>query len=129
LKPSNCCHGWVPKFLLYSGASLWAGAYIGAPCKRKVSSLEGTSSGSVQYIINTSSFIDLILRVAKPVIQDQALYVEVKESSERHYHQRIHPAIGNTVFGNQCNSVCFHYLSHVATPLQRALIIDDLVVH
>ncbi|OQD87623.1 hypothetical protein PENANT_c005G07881 [Penicillium antarcticum] len=60
--------------------------------------------GHTSTLLAVENFIDLIIQVAKPVIHNQASYVEVKESSERQYHQQIHAAIGKTVFSDQCSS-------------------------
>lgn len=48
---------------------------------------------------------DLITRVIAPVVKGRSSFVEVKAGREKIYNERLHAAIGKTIFNNSCSSV------------------------
>lgn len=57
------------------------------------------------------SYVDLVIRVIKPVLQNDASTVEVKRSSEESFSNKLRAALMRTVLTNTCRSVSWTTLS------------------
>lgn len=56
-------------------------------------------------LTDLASYVDLIISVIGPIMNDQASTVEVKASSEKVFHDTLHLAMDRTVFNSSCSSV------------------------
>lgn len=65
-----------------------------------------TKSGQESIPANSdASYVDLVMKVIAPVLQDRASFVEVKPDSENEYNENLHEKIAMTIFNNSCGSV------------------------
>ncbi|KAF5016890.1 hypothetical protein F66182_11286, partial [Fusarium sp. NRRL 66182] len=63
-----------------------------------------SGKGHTSTIYSIENYVDLICRVIRPVLHDQAPFVEVKVDSERRYNENLHAAIEQTIFDDSCFS-------------------------
>ncbi|KAJ5745896.1 monooxygenase [Penicillium odoratum] len=61
--------------------------------------------GHTSTIFAAESFVNLVIRAIKDVINGRAKSVEVRHSSERSFHERIVNALDRTVYTGRCGSV------------------------
>lgn len=52
-----------------------------------------------------TSYVNLVMKVIAPVLQDRASFVEVKPDSEKEYNENLHEKIATTIFNSSCSSV------------------------
>ncbi|CAK96948.1 uncharacterized protein An11g06510 [Aspergillus niger] len=60
--------------------------------------------GHTSAVFSIENYIDLIIRVIKPIIAGSAVSVEPDMLSEKAYNERLQAALRNTVFNNTCRS-------------------------
>ncbi|OJJ50091.1 hypothetical protein ASPZODRAFT_1104154 [Penicilliopsis zonata CBS 506.65] len=63
-----------------------------------------SGKGHTSTLYAAENFVDLILRVTKPIFEGKASSVEVKFAAEQRFHFEIQGALKNTVFTGLCNS-------------------------
>lgn len=51
------------------------------------------------------SYVNLVMKVIAPVIQDRCSFVEVNPNSEKDYNEELHEKIATTIFNSSCGSV------------------------
>ncbi|KAL4915993.1 FAD/NAD(P)-binding domain-containing protein [Aspergillus aurantiobrunneus] len=60
--------------------------------------------GHTSAIFSIENYIDLIVRVIKPIVEGSALSAEPRLASEKAYNEWLQRALRNTVFANTCRS-------------------------
>lgn len=60
-----------------------------------------------------NSYVNLVMKVIAPVLQDRASFVEVKPDSEKEYNENLHEKIATTIFNTSCSSVRKYIPSYV----------------
>ncbi|CAG8197738.1 unnamed protein product [Penicillium nalgiovense] len=64
-----------------------------------------SGKGHTSTIYSIESYVNLIMKVIAPVIQDRCSFVEVKPESEKDYNVNLHEKIAKTIFNSSCGSV------------------------
>ncbi|KAJ5182077.1 hypothetical protein N7449_012224, partial [Penicillium cf. viridicatum] len=57
------------------------------------------------------NYVNLVIKVISPALQDRASFVEVKPDSEKEYNENLHEKIATTIFNNSCGSYFIDYKS------------------
>ncbi|CAG8163427.1 unnamed protein product [Penicillium nalgiovense] len=64
-----------------------------------------SGKGHTSTIYSIENYVNLIMKVIAPVIQDRCSFVEVKPENEKDYNVNLHEEIAMTIFNNSCGSV------------------------
>ncbi|OQE94725.1 hypothetical protein PENNAL_c0003G02615 [Penicillium nalgiovense] len=68
-----------------------------------------SGKGHTSTIYSIENYVNLIMKVIAPVIQDRCSFVEVKPESEKDYNVNLHEEIAMTIFNNSCGSYFIDY--------------------
>jgi hypothetical protein len=62
-------------------------------------------------LLNQRSYVDLVIKVIAPVIEDLSSFVEVRPEKEKLYNEKLHNKIAEMIFHTSCNSVRYKNIS------------------
>ncbi|CRL22751.1 Flavin-containing monooxygenase-like [Penicillium camemberti] len=63
-----------------------------------------SGKGHTSAIYCIENYVNLVMKVIAPVLQDRASFVEVKPDSEKEYNENLHEKIATTIFNSSCSS-------------------------
>ncbi|CAI7668208.1 unnamed protein product [Penicillium discolor] len=70
-----------------------------------------SGKGHTSAIYCIENYVNLVMKVIAPVLQDRASFVEVKPDSEKDYNENLHAKIATTIFNSSCGSYFIDYKS------------------
>ncbi|CAI7601597.1 unnamed protein product [Penicillium crustosum] len=70
-----------------------------------------SGKGHTSAIYCIENYVNLVMKVIAPVLQDRASFVEVKPDSEKEYNENLHEKIATTIFNTSCGSYFIDYKS------------------
>ncbi|KAJ5485954.1 hypothetical protein N7530_000254 [Penicillium desertorum] len=68
-----------------------------------------SGKGHTSAIYSIENYVNLVMKVIAPVIQDRCSFVEVRPDSEKDYNVNLHEKIATTIFNNSCGSYFIDY--------------------
>ncbi|KAJ5866093.1 hypothetical protein N7534_000646 [Penicillium rubens] len=68
-----------------------------------------SGKGHTSAIYSIENYVNLVMKVIAPVIQDRCSFVEVKPDSEKDYNVNLHEKIAATIFNSSCGSYFIDY--------------------
>ncbi|CAG8886881.1 unnamed protein product [Penicillium egyptiacum] len=68
-----------------------------------------SGKGHTSAIYSIENYVNLVMKVIAPVIQDRCSFVEVKPDREKDYNVNLHEKIATTIFDSSCRSYFIDY--------------------
>ncbi|CAI7661175.1 unnamed protein product [Penicillium viridicatum] len=68
-----------------------------------------SGKGHTSAIYCIENYVNLVMKVIAPVLQDRSSFVEVKSDSEKEYNENLHEKIATTIFNTSCGSYFIDY--------------------
>ncbi|OQD63401.1 hypothetical protein PENPOL_c009G01734 [Penicillium polonicum] len=68
-----------------------------------------SGKGHTSAIYCIENYVNLVMKVIAPVLQDRSSFVEVKSDSEKEYNENLHEKIATTIFNSSCGS---YFIDH-----------------
>ncbi|KAJ6143365.1 hypothetical protein N7471_002818 [Penicillium samsonianum] len=68
-----------------------------------------SGKGHTSAIYCIENYVNLVMKVIAPVIQDRCSFVEVNPNSEKDYNEELHEKIATTIFNSSCGSYFIDY--------------------